>query len=138
MRYSEELRNARLNRIAQIIGSGAKMRLFADPPANTCASADPQTLLAVLDLPEKPFQPAAGGRLMSSAEPWRGFGVRQRRGKDEDDGTIATSFRIYDLTGQCRVQGDVGEGEWADLILSDCMIHASQPINITSFRIVEL
>jgi hypothetical protein len=94
-----------------------------------------QVAVAEIDLPAQPFLPAAGGRLMSSAEPWRGFGVRQR---GKDDGTVATSFRIYDLTGACRVQGDVGEGEGADLILSDCMIHAGQPINITSFKLVEL
>jgi hypothetical protein len=109
--------------------------LFSGPAPNTTESADPSGMLAEIDLPVRPFQPAIGGRLVSSHEPWRGVGVRQRGGKD--DGAVACCFRLYDYLGNCRVQGDIGTEAWADLILSDCLVHAGQPIVINDFVLVE-
>jgi hypothetical protein len=40
-RYGESLRNRRLDAIARVIGSGAKMRLYTGALPNTCESADP-------------------------------------------------------------------------------------------------
>jgi hypothetical protein len=133
LRYSEALRNARLNEIALAIGSGAKLRLFSGAMPARCDSADPPTLLAEIDLGPQPFLPAVAGRLVSSHEPWRGIGVRRAK----DEGTVAGCFRIVDWTGRCRVQGDVGVEDWADLVLSDCRIHAGQPIVIDNFKLVE-
>jgi hypothetical protein len=135
MHYDTELRDARLNAIAALIGAGAKMRLFSGPAPNTTASADPSGVLVEIDLPSQPFLPAAGGRLVSGHQPWHGYGVRQRTGKN--DGAVACSFRVYDYLGNCRIQGDVGTEAWADLILSDCLVHAGQPIVINDFVLVE-
>jgi hypothetical protein len=134
MRYvSDELRNRRLDAIAAAIGSGAQLKLFEGEQPHSCASADPPgDVLAVIDLPPAPFLPAAGGRLVSSAEPWRGLGTRRAK-----NGTVVQCFRLYDARGACHVQGSVSTEEWADLVLSSTKIAAGQRIVIDDFKLVE-
>jgi hypothetical protein len=135
VRYvSDQLRNARLDVIAAAIGSGAQLKLFEGDQPHSCESADPPgDVLAVIDLPPQPFLPAAGGRLVSSNEPWRGLGLRRAK-----NGTVVQCFRIYDALGQCHIQGTVGTEGWCDLVLSTSKIAAGQPINISDFTLAEL
>ncbi len=135
LRYSDGLRDDRLNVISRAIGSGAKMRLFSCPQPERTESADPlpEMLLAEIDLPPQPFLPAAASRLMSGHEPWRGLGLRRA-----GNGTVIQSFRLYDAAGTCHLQGTVSTEEGADLVLTHPKIAAGQRINIENFVIAEL
>jgi hypothetical protein len=133
LRYCEALRNARLDAIAAAVSGGAKMRLFSGALPNTCESVDPplDTLMAELELPPQPFLPAAGGRLVSSHEPWRGLGLGRAK-----NGTVVECFRLYDAHNRCHIQGSVGVEGWHDLVLSTTKIAAGQSI-VIDFKIVE-
>lgn len=132
MRYSEDVRNDRLNRIAVKVGSGGTLRLFSGPEPARVEAADPPGVLAEIELPQSPFREPDGG-LLEIDGPWTGHGARHA-GK----GTLANSFRIYDALGICHIQGSVtAQEDGGDLLLDNPSIAGGQKIAITGFTLRE-
>ena len=114
------LRNARLDATNANLGSSATLKIFSGAVPANCAAADPSGLLATITLPATPFAAASGGVLMKSGT-WSTTGSAA--------GTAA-SFRIYDSSSNCAMQGNVT----TDLILDNTSISIGQAITVTAFN----
>ncbi len=116
MQLSIQLRNARLAAIADTLGAGATLSLFSGPIPANCAAADPTGQLTSITLP-MPFMTVASG---VSAITGNWPSVSNAAG--------AKSFRMYDASGACHVQGSIP----ADMTLST---GPGQLTTITGFSI---
>jgi len=114
------LRNARLDATNANLGSSATLKIFSGAVPANCAAADPSGLLATITLPATPFAAASGGVLTKSGT-WSTTGSAA--------GTAA-SFRIYDSSSNCAMQGNVT----TDLILDNTSISIGQAITVTAFN----
>jgi hypothetical protein len=128
MKYSEKIRNARLNVVTDTIGPAAILRIYSGPVPSSCDAANPSGLLVEIELPHRPFNLADGAKLMIS-EPWSGWA--------HADG-IAKSFRLSDYMGAPHVQGTISKtGGGGDMELDIIDIHAGQKVVIGAMTLVE-
>jgi hypothetical protein len=101
MQESVVLRTARVSQINTILtaqGGIPILKIFAaDPPLNVAAS-DPANLLCTINLPSNPLSSANG--VTSKIGDWVGIA---------SNGGYAQSFRMYDSTPTCHVQGYCSE-----------------------------
>lgn len=101
MQESVVLRTARISQIGAILaaqGGTPLLKIFANDPPLTCDSADPSNLLCTIELPSNPLQSANGVASMIGS--W--IGIASQQG-------YAQSFRLYDATPTCHLQGFCSE-----------------------------
>lgn len=126
VKYSEALRNARLNQLQTHIGASAVLRMYTGTPPANCAAASTGTLLAEMTLPSTWLAAASAG-------------VAAQSGTWQDATANASGtpgyFRIFESTGTtCHIQGVCGVdlvGDPTDAIVS------GSPVVITGYEITE-
>ena len=120
MQYGTTLRNNQVSQIQTTIGSAGHLKIFSGAvPANP-AAADPAGLLADITLPATFLTSAAG--VTTIAGSWSVAAGAT--------GTAA-SFRMYDGSAVCHVQGNVT----TDLVLNNTSITLGQTVTVTSFTV---
>lgn len=115
------LRNATLNAKTTELGATATLKLFTGAVPANCGAADPAGTLCTMSLPNPMFAAASGG-VMALTGTW----------SVAASGTgTAASFRIYDSSAVCQMQGNVT----TDLVLNNTSIATGQTITVTSFSL---
>lgn len=115
------LRNGELNAINTELGATATLKIFSGAEPANCGAADPSGLLATITLPASPFGAASAGAI-ALAGTW----------SVAASGTgTAASFRIYDSSAVCQMQGNVT----SDLVLNNTSIATGQTVTVTTFGI---
>jgi hypothetical protein len=115
------LRNAVLNAKATNLGATATLKIFSGAEPANCGAADPAGLLATITLPASPFAAASAG-VMNFAGTWSVAASAT--------GTAA-SFRIYDSSANCAMQGNVT----TDLVLNNTSINSGQTVTVTQYTL---
>jgi hypothetical protein len=105
--------------------SGGTIKFFFGLEAANCAAADPLGLLASGTLPAPAATAAAG--VMTKAGTWTATGSTA--------GTAA-SFRIYDTSAVCRIQGTLtATGGGGDMTVDNPSIAVAQVITVATFAV---
>ena len=126
LQYGVNLRNAKQNAITTQLGATSTLKLFSGAEAANCAAADPSGLLATLTLPNPMFGSSSSGTL-----PLTGTWSNNASGS----GTAA-SFRIYDSSAVCQIQGSCSAGGGGgDMILSSTTITSGLAFTVTAFNL---
>ena len=129
LKYSVDVRNARLDAIETTVGTSAILKIRTGAPPANCAAADSGTVLSTVNLPSDWMAAAASGE-------------KSKSGTWEDTSADATGtaahFRIYDSGGStCHIQGTVtsvatGTG---DMLVDNDAFAAGQNFTVSSFKI---
>ena len=118
------VRNARLNAVTTELGATATLVLYSGSEAANCAASSPSGALVTINLPSTPFAAASGGA-MSMSGTWSGTASAS--------GTAA-SFRIFDSSSVCQMQGTVtNTGGGGDMTIDNVSINSSQVVTVSSF-----
>ena len=116
--YGTALRNNQVLQIQITVGTSGTLKIFSGAEPANCAAADPAGPLATIVLPAT-FLTSSGG-VTAIAGTWSvaasGTGTAQ-------------SFRMYDGSGVCHVQGNTT----TDMVLNNTSIAAGQTVTVTSF-----
>src|ERR1035437_1578816 len=123
--YGVLSRNAKLNAINTQLGATSTLKVFSGAEAANCGAADPTGVLATITLPASPFAAAAAG-VMAMTGTWS----VAASGGGASPGTAAASWRIYDSSGVCQIQGNV-----TDMTFNNTSIATGQTVTVTSFTI---
>jgi hypothetical protein len=127
VKYSERIRNRQLEAVVEALGPAATLKIFSGDVPHRCADADPPGELAQIELPRRPFNFPDGG-LLQISEPWLGD-VHAKKG-------VAASFRIYDLFGECHIQGSItAKRDGGDLELDPPDMTQGQRVSIAGFTL---
>src|ERR1035437_2080518 len=118
--YGVLARNAKLNALNTELGATATLKVFSGTEAANCGSADPSGVLATITLPASPFAAASAG-VMSMTGTWSVAA--------SGSGTAA-SWRIYDSSAVCQVQGNV-----TDMTFNNTNIASGPTVTVTSFAV---
>lgn len=113
----------RTNKVAQIqttIGSSGTLKIFSGAEPANCAASDPAGLLCTITLPATFLTSASGVTTISGS--WAA--------NASATGTAA-SFRMYDGSAVCHVQGNVT----TDLVLNSTSLTSGQQVSVTSFSV---
>ena len=106
--------------IQTTVGASGSLKIFSGAEPANCAAADPTGLLATITLPAS-FLTSSGG-VTTIAGTWSvaasGSGTAQ-------------SFRMYDGSAVCHVQGNVT----TDLVLNNTSITSGQTVTVTQFSV---
>jgi hypothetical protein len=119
--YSVSLRNAKLNQIQSIVGASGVLKIFSGAEPANCAAADPSGLLVTINLPATFLNTASAGQV-TLAGTWSGSA--------SGSGTAA-SWRIYDGSAVCHVQGNIG----TDMTLDNTSINSGQVVTVATFTV---
>jgi hypothetical protein len=129
LKYSVDVRNARLDAVETTVGTSAILKIRTGAPPANCAAADSGTVLSTVNLPSDWMAAAASGE-------------KSKSGTWEDTSADATGtaahFRIYDSGGStCHIQGTVtsvatGTG---DMLVDNDAFAAGQNFTVSSFKI---
>ena len=121
--YGLTLRNAKLGQIQTVVGASGVLKIFSGAePVNTDA-ADPSGLLVSITLPST-FLSAVSG-VTEIVGTWSG--VASASGD-------AASFRIYDGSNNCHIQGNVTSVFGGGLVTLDSLTIASgQTVTVATF-----
>lgn len=126
VQYSVPVNNARLDQVEVIIGTAARLRLFAGTAPANCAAADSGTLLADIALPSD-WMAAAASASKAKTGTWSGTA-------SAGAGATPTHFRITNSAGTVvGMQGSAGIG--AGDLQVDGTITSGQTFTVTSFTI---
>lgn len=130
LQLSVAVRNARLDAIETVIGTGAIMKIKTGAPPATCATADSGTVLATLTLPSDWLAAASSGAKAKSGT-WEDTSA--------DNAGTAAHFRIYASDGTtCGMQGTVtATGGGGDLTVDNAVFAAGQSFSITAFSLTD-
>jgi hypothetical protein len=118
--YGVTLRTNQVGQIQTTIGTSGTLKIFSGAEPANCAAADPAGLLATITLPAS-FLTSSGG-VTTIAGSWTVAASAT--------GTAA-SFRMYDGSANCHVQGNVT----SDLVLNNTSITSGQTVTVTSFSV---
>lgn len=118
--YGTTLRNNQIGQIQTTVGASGLLKIFSGTEPANCAAADPSGLLATIVLPAS-FLTSSGG-VTTIAGSWTVAA--------SGSGTAA-SFRIYDGSAVCHVQGNTT----TDLVLNNTSITTGQTVSVTSFSV---
>lgn len=110
-----------MDAITTQLGATATLKIFSGAVPANCAAADPSGLLVTITLPNPMF--AAGG---SGAIAKTGTWSAAASGA----GT-AVSYRIYDSSAVCQIQGNVT----TDLVLDNTSIAAAQTVTVNTYTL---
>lgn len=126
LQFAIDVRNARLDAIATVVGASSKLRIYDGAQPANCAASETGTKLAEMILPATPFA-AADAAAMSKAGSWQDLHA--------DATGTAGHWRIYVGTA-CKLQGSVtvtsGGGQ---LELDDVHLVLGEAVVITAFTI---
>lgn len=129
LQYSTTLRTNQAAQLQATGGNSAVLKIFQQAVPANCAAADPATVLCTITLPST-FLTASNGAT-ALAGTWSGTGAAAA-----GTGTTALSFRIYDGSSVCHIQGTVGAtGGGADMTLNNTSIANGQAVSITGFAV---
>lgn len=121
--YSPGLRTNQASQLQATIGASGTLKIFSGAePANT-AAADPTGLLATITLPAA-FLTSSGG-VTTLAGSWTVAASAA--------GTAA-SFRMYDGSAVCHIQGNVGTSG-TDMIINNAVLASGQTVTVTAFGV---
>lgn len=118
--YGATLRNSRVALIQTTVGASGVLKIFSGAEPANCGAADPTGLLATITLPATFL--TTSGAVTTIAGTWSTTASAT--------GTAA-SFRIYDGSAVCHVQGNVT----SDLVLNNTSITSGQTVAVTSFSV---
>jgi len=118
--YGVTLRNNQVSQIQTSVGTSGTLKIFSGAEPGNCAAADPTGLLATIVLPSTFLTSAAGVTTIAGSWTVSASGT----------GT-AQSFRIYDGSSNCHVQGNTS----TDLVLNNTSIAAGQTVTVTAFSV---
>ena len=118
--YGTTLRNNRVGQIQTTVGGSGVLKIFSGAEPANCAASDPSGLLATITLPSTFLTSSAG--VTALAGTWSVSASAT--------GTAA-SFRIYDGSAVCHVQGNTT----SDLVLNNTSITSGQTVSVTSFAV---
>lgn len=118
--YGVTLRNNQVATIQTTVGASGTLKVFSGAEPANCAAADPAGLLATIVLPAS-FLTSSGG-VTTIAGVWSVAASAT--------GTAA-SFRMYDGSAVCHVQGNVT----TDLVLNNTSITSGQTVSVTAFTV---
>ena len=118
--YGVTLRNNQVAQIQSTVGASGALKIFSGAEPANCAAADPTGLLATIALPAS-FLTSSGG-VTTLAGTWSVAASAT--------GTAA-SFRMYDGSSVCHVQGNVT----TDLVLNNTSITTGQTVTVTQFSV---
>jgi hypothetical protein len=107
------------------VGSSGVLKIFSGSVPANCAAGDPAGLLDTITLPATFLTHSAGVTTLSGT--WSSTA--------SGSGTAA-SFRVYDGSAVCHLQGTVGTSG-ADMNLTSVSFTSGQTISITSCAITE-
>lgn len=123
---STTLRNAKMNAYDTTVGSSSVLKIFSGAEPANCAAADPTGLLCTITLPASPWAAASGGAIALSGT-WSASASAS--------GTAA-SFRIYDGSAVCHVQGTVtATGGGGDMTVDNTNIASAQVVTVLTCTI---
>jgi hypothetical protein len=128
MQFGVATRNARLDQIETVLGTGAVMTIRTGAQPANCAAANAGTVLATVPLPADWLQAAANGQKLINNGPWQDLTA--------DAGGLAAHFRIHTSGGVCEQQGSVGQGT-GDLQLDNTTLVAGQLVQITGYTLTD-
>lgn len=124
LQFSAADRTAFAAQLATAVAGGT-ITFFSDTEPANCAASDPSGPLATGTLPTPALSASAG--VASLTGTWNATGTNAGN---------AASFRIYDSTGTCRIQGSVtATGGGGDMTLNNISIAATQVVNVATFQI---
>ena len=123
IKFSEAVRNARLDAIETVIGASPKLRIYSGAPPTNTTDAATGTLLVDMTLPADFLQAASGGiKLLNGS--WTTTAAAAG---------VAGYYRVWDnAVTTCHEQGTVGQGT-GDLSLDNTTLAASQTVTINQF-----
>ena len=129
IQYSTVLRTDQVAQIQTRVataGGTALLKLFSGTVTANCAAADPTGVLCTINLPTTFLSSSSGAT--SIVGTWS-----QASASGAGLPGSAASFRVYDSTGTCHVQGTVtATGLGGDLTLNNTSIAAGQTVSITA------
>jgi hypothetical protein len=134
IQLSVAVRNARLDAIETVIGTGAKLQIYSGTmPANAAASAT-GTKLAEITLATDWAAAAASGSKNFNNTPLSTTGLSGAAG-----GTNAGYFRLVASDGTtCGMQGTVTiTGGGGDMTVDNLSIASGQAFNVTGFSLTD-
>lgn len=123
LQYDVVLRTNQVAQIQATIGTSGTLKIFSGAEPTNCAASDPTGLLCTITLPAT-FLTAANGAT-ALAGTWAGTA------SGGGTGTNAASFRMYDGSNVCHLQGNTT----TDLVLNNTNIATGQAVSVTSFVI---
>ena len=123
--FGSALRTNRVGQIQTTVGAAGVLKIFSGAEPANCAAVDPAGLLATINLPAT-FLTSSGGAT-TIAGSWSASASAT--------GTAA-SFRIYDGSATCHVQGNVGTTA-SDLNLNNTSLTSGQTVTVTSFTVTD-
>lgn len=124
VQLSTPVRNAMLDAIETVIGTGALFKIFTGSQPANCATADSGTKLAELTLPSDWLANATGGTKSKSGT-WSGTAIAGA-------GATPGYYRITDSGGTtCGEQGDAAIGSGS--LNFDGTITSGQTVTISTF-----
>jgi hypothetical protein len=123
--YSSTLRTNQVGQIQSTVGSSGVVKIFSGAEPANCAAADPSGLLATITLPATFLTSASGATTISGSWTTNASGA----------GTAA-SFRMYDGSTNCHVQGNVtATGGGGDMTIDNVSIASGQAVTVTACTI---
>src|ERR1700759_860913 len=105
--YDVTLRTNQVTQLQSTVGSAGVLKIFSGTEPTNCAASDPTGLLVTITLPSTFLTSASGATTMAGT--WSASAGAA--------GTAA-SWRIYDSSGNCHLQGNVT----TDLVLNNTSI----------------
>ncbi len=114
------LRTNKMTSIITTLGATATLKIFSGAVPGNCAASDPSGLLLTITLPATPFTASAGALTKNGS--WT---------TSTTTAGTAASFRIYDSSAVCAMQGNVT----TDLVLDNTSIGTNQTVTITAFGV---
>lgn len=123
--YSVTLRTNQVGQLQTTVSTSGVLKLFSGAEPANCAAADPSGLLATITLPSSFLTSSAGATTIAGTWSVAASGT----------GTAAT-FRIYDGSAVCHIQGNVtATGGGGDLTLDNTSLASGQTVTITTFTV---
>lgn len=128
IKYSDAVRNAKLDAVETAVGASAVLKLRAGAPPANVAAADTGTVVATLNLPAD-WMAAASGGTKAKAGTWQDLSA-------DAAGTVG-HFRIYATDGTtAHMQGTVSiTGGGGDMTVDNDVVAPAQAITITGFTL---
>ena len=128
IKFSEAVRNARLDAIETAVSTSAVLKIRTGPPPADVATADSGTALVIFALPSDWMNAASSGA-MTKAGTWVNTGIAAGD---------AGHFRIYASNGTTQhIQGIVTGATGGDMNLDNINIAVGQVVTISTFTLTD-
>lgn len=127
LQYSGAVRDAQLDAVETVVGTGPKLQIRSGAVPANCAAADAGTLLCEITLPSDWMAAASGGSKAKSGT-WTGTGAAAGN---------AGHFRVKNTAGSTtHAQGTVtATGGGGDMTMDNINIASAQAVTVNSFTL---